>query len=184
MTTLAADKPRVLEIGDLNDIAVIASDIIYEGAAVGDNGSGLARPLVAGDIFLGFATKKADNSAGAASAITVNVQQRGRMQLPIGSLAATDLGKPIYASDDDTFTLTPGSNSHIGRCIRFVSSGVGIVEFDASRGGAGEVTQFSVSVGTASDTIPDVGAAFNQTTLNNIVRSLADKINILLGMQK
>lgn len=35
----------------------------------------------------------------------------------------------------------------------------------------------TMSVGTASDTIPDVGVAFNQTTLNNIVRSLGTKIN-------
>ena len=37
----------------------------------------------------------------------------------------------------------------------------------------------SVSVGTGSTTIPNVGAAFSQTTLNNIVRSLADQINNL-----
>jgi hypothetical protein len=38
---------------------------------------------------------------------------------------------------------------------------------------------FAVSVGTASDTIPDVGASFTQATLNNVVRSLAAKINEL-----
>jgi hypothetical protein len=37
----------------------------------------------------------------------------------------------------------------------------------------------SVSVGTGSTTIANVGASFNQTTLNNIVRSLADQINNL-----
>jgi hypothetical protein len=37
----------------------------------------------------------------------------------------------------------------------------------------------SVSVGTGSTTIVDVSGSFNQTTLNNIVRSLADQINAL-----
>lgn len=37
----------------------------------------------------------------------------------------------------------------------------------------------SVSVGTGSTTIVDVGGSFSQTTLNNIVRSLADQINNL-----
>ena len=35
MTTLAADTPRDMELGDRNEFPVIASDIIYEGAAVG-----------------------------------------------------------------------------------------------------------------------------------------------------
>lgn len=39
------------------------------------------------------------------------------------------------------------------------------------------VIDLTTSVGTASDTIPDVGAAFTQATLNNINRSLAEKIN-------
>jgi len=42
----------------------------------------------------------------------------------------------------------------------------------------------AVSVGTASNTIVDVGAAFNQTTLNNVVRSLAAKVNELVTKMK
>ena len=67
MTTLAADTPRVYELGDVNEIAVIASEIIYEGSAVGVvNGTGHARPLAATDTFAGFAQYQVDNSAGAA----------------------------------------------------------------------------------------------------------------------
>ncbi|MCI0430769.1 MAG: cytoplasmic protein, partial [Rhodospirillales bacterium] len=66
MTTLAADKPRTYELGDVNELPVVAADIIFEGAAVGDNGSGVARPLVAGDPFRGFAIENADNATGAA----------------------------------------------------------------------------------------------------------------------
>lgn len=43
------------------------------------------------------------------------------------------------------------------------------------------VTSLTTSVGTASDTIADVGAAFNQTTLNNINQSMATKINQILN---
>ena len=39
MTTLAANTPRPKELGNVNEIPVIASDIIYEGAAVGDRKS-------------------------------------------------------------------------------------------------------------------------------------------------
>lgn len=135
MATLAANKPRAYELGDEQHYPVVASDIIYEGAAVGENGSGYARPLVALDPFLGFATRTIDNSAGAAGAKNVEVKRRGQIQLPVaGATAVTANDGPlVYASDDDTFTLTSTSNTAIGRVARWISSGVCIVAFDASR---------------------------------------------------
>lgn len=133
MTTLAADAPRAYALGDVEEYPVVATDIIYEGAAVGENASGYARPLVALDVFLGFAERKADNSTGAAGDKTVRVKARGRIQLPIAGLAITANDRAaVYASDDDTFTLTATGNSLIGYVSRWVSSGVAIVEFDAA----------------------------------------------------
>ncbi len=44
MTTLAVDKPRAFQLGEMNDIPMIGDDIIYEGAAVGVvDATGLAR---------------------------------------------------------------------------------------------------------------------------------------------
>lgn len=184
-TTLAADKARDFELGDVREYGVIASDIIYEGAAVGDNASGYARPLVAGDSFRGFAESKVDNSAGAAGALTVRVKQKGIVKLAIGSLAITDVGKPVYASDDDTFTLTATSNSHIGRVIAFVSTGVGMVEFDAGGGALGALVALTDSSGgTAADTIAAIGASYSQTEVRNAVASLAAKINAIAAMVK
>lgn len=132
MTTLAANQTRDYQLGDVDEYPVIASDIIYQGAAVGENGSGYARPLVAADPFLGFAEAKADNSAGAAGAINVNVKTRGCVVLPISAIAVTANDRPaVYASDDNTFTLTPTSNSLIGYVRRWVSTGIAVVEFDA-----------------------------------------------------
>lgn len=134
MTTLAVDTPRDYQLGDIEEYPVVASDIIYEGAAVGENASGYARPLVAGDVFLGFATEVADNSAGSAGDKTVKVRTRGRVKLSVASLAITDNDRVVvYASDDNAFTKVSTSNSKIGWCSRFISSGVGIVEFEATR---------------------------------------------------
>jgi len=133
MTTLAANAPRAYEEGELNDLPVIANDIIYEGAAVGESSTtGTFRPLVAGDSFAGFATRKADNTGGAASAINVNVKQKGKIQLAVtGVTAITDEGSTVYASDDATFTLSSTGNSAIGKIIRWVSSTTVIVAFEA-----------------------------------------------------
>lgn len=134
MTTLAANKPRAYEGGvviEENALLVIASDIIYEGAAVGTvDASGHARPLVGGDRFAGFANQKADNSAGAAAAISVDLKTKGKVQLAVTGAVITDRGQPVYATDDDTFVYNPVGGSFIGRVHRFVSSGVVIVEFD------------------------------------------------------
>lgn len=132
MTTLAANSPRDFEIGTRNEIPVIASDIIYEGAAVGVvDASGHARPLNAADRFAGFAEAKADNSAGAAAAINVRVVESGKVQLSVSGAVITDLGQPVYASDDDTFSFNPADGAFIGFVHRFVESGVVVVAFDA-----------------------------------------------------
>lgn len=132
MTTLAADKPRNYQIGEFEEYPVIASDIIFEGAAVGENASGYARPLVAGDVFLGFAKEKVDNSTGSAGDKRVKVRPRGFAELPVASLAITDNDlADVFASDDDTFTKSSTGNSLIGYVSRFVSTGVGVVYFDS-----------------------------------------------------
>lgn len=131
MATLTANKPRSYEIGDENSIPVIANEIIYEGAAVGVvAASGHARPLTVGDKFVGFAIDKADNSAGAAAAINVTVKKKGQVQLSVPGAVITDIGQPVYATDDDTFVFSPVSSVFIGFVKRFVSSGVVIVEYD------------------------------------------------------
>lgn len=132
MTTLAADAPRTWETGTRNEFPVIAADIIYRGAAVGlVDATGHARPLAAGDRFAGFAEAKADNAAGAAAAIRVRVVESGKAKLSVSGVVITDTAAPVYASDDDTFTLNPADGSFIGFVHRFESSGVAIVAFDA-----------------------------------------------------
>jgi hypothetical protein len=132
MTTLSVDSARSFELGDIQELPMVGSDIIYEGAAVGDNGSGLARPLAAADPFLGFAERRADNSAGAASAARVRVRVRGQVVLAVaGVSSAADVSETVYASDDDTFTLTSTSNTAIGKVSRWISGTSCVVAFEA-----------------------------------------------------
>lgn len=132
MATLTADVLREKLLGEEMDYPVIAADVIYQGAAVGENGSGYARPLEAGDPFLGFATSQVDNSSGAAGDLNVRVETRGKYRLTVdGATAITANDHPIvYASDDATFTLTEGSNTPIGRVVKWYASTDALVEFD------------------------------------------------------
>lgn len=188
MTTLAINTPRVWELGNHNELPIIAADIVYQGAAVGDNGSGYMRPLVAGDPFRGFALEKCDNLSGAAGAKNVKVLREGKVSLSISGLAITDVGKDVYASDDNTFTLTKSTNTRIGYVYRYVSSGVGIVAFRDAEGVETELTDNTG--GVASDTIANItgvannGAAADMVVTvaeaEAIVASLAVKVNYLL----
>lgn len=131
MTTRSSDIARDFELGTINELPVVTLDIIYEGSAVGLNSSGYARPLVAGDPFQGFAESQADNSAGLDGAINVRVRTSGVVKAAIASVSIKDIGKTVYMSDDDTFTLVRGAcNSRIGRVERYVSSGYAMVAFD------------------------------------------------------
>jgi len=126
---LSADTPRDYELGTINELPVKAATKIYEGAAVGDDASGYMRGLVAGDPFRGFAQRQADNSSGAAAAINVKVITYGLIKVTITGIAITDVGSPVYASADGTFTLTATSNSKIGYVHRYVAANTCIVAF-------------------------------------------------------
>lgn len=133
-TTLSDNKVREYQgqIEDFNNLPVVNADIIYEGAVVGDNGSGYARPLVAADPFMGFAQRKADNSAGAAGAINVKVLQKGYIVLTVtGVTGVGDEHETVYATDDDTFTLTASGASSIGKVARHISSTKCLVYFES-----------------------------------------------------
>jgi len=196
MATLATDKQRHYELGDLNSLPMVATDIIYEGAAVG-LASGNARPLNAGDPFVGFCIQNADNSTGSSGDVRVQVKTYGEIQLAIGSLAITDVGKPVYASDDDTFVLTATGNSYIGKVKRLVSTGVGVVAFDVRKGGALTALTDNTA-GTANDTLEAMadlatsgGNTYSDADVNAVLAKirnnfadLAAKVNALVGMNK
>lgn len=135
MATLSANSPRIYDAGktiEQSQLPMIASDIIYEGAAVGVvDASGHGRPLVGGDKFAGFANAKADNASGAAAAVDVDLVTAGKIQLDVSGALITDRGQPIYATDDDTFVFSPVGGSFIGFVHRFVSAGKVVVAFDA-----------------------------------------------------
>ncbi len=196
MTTLAANKPRAYEGGPVrieeNAVPVIASDIIYEGAAVGVvDATGHARPLNAADRFVGFANAKADNSAGAAAAINVDLKQQGFVQLAVSGAVITDLGQPVYATDDDTFVFLPTGAAFIGFVHRFVSSGVVIVAFDALNF-ADPYADYPIRetlTGTKTFDAQDCGKAFFVTdagdgdalTLPSIADGLDDILIVAIG---
>jgi len=130
MTTLAVDKRRVTVLGDVNELPIVATDIIYEGAAVGAvKATGHVRPLTAVDLFVGFSQANFNNT-GAAAAMNCQVVRKGSAILDVTGAVITDIKQPVYATDDDTFTMIPTGGVFIGFIRRFISTGVVEVNFD------------------------------------------------------
>ena len=105
---------------ELVDAPVDDDVVIYKGALVGRNGgTGFARPLQAGDLFIGVAYRTADNTVDGhtAGGITVRLHQDIDIVHTLSGVTATDAGAVAYASADDTLTLTAGGNSRVGRVL-------------------------------------------------------------------
>jgi hypothetical protein len=124
----------VYEIGDINSLPMTAAKI-YQGTAVGQvSGTDTYRALVAADKFAGFALDTFDNTGKAAGATLVQVKSSGMIVLTVTGLATTTaLGASVYASADNTFTLTSTSNSLVGKVHRVESGATkAVVSFDAT----------------------------------------------------
>lgn len=181
MTNLTTATARIYMQGDIDDLPVKASSAIFEGSAIG-NASGYHRHLAATDEFAGFALNDVASQTSDGDAY-VRVRKRGRVVLTIASVAVTDIGKPVYATDGNAFTLTASTNSHIGRVVGVYGTNLAIVAFDAERAGMGangiaELTDSSD--GTASDTIADTPASYTEATLANTTASIVAKINAII----
>lgn len=130
MSNLTADTPRSYELGNENSLPVGADTQIYEGAAVSvGNANSYAKPLVKSERFVGFALQQCNNKGGAAGAKNVRILGRGSVVLQVPGLTASDVAKEVYASGDNTFTLTKTGNSRIGVVKRYIEDGVAVVEF-------------------------------------------------------
>lgn len=99
---------------ELRRYAVATGVHVYKGGFVGLNTSGYARPLSAGDRCVGIAYEEANNAAGADGALYVRVFTIGDFPHALTGVALTDIGRPVYASADDTLTLTAAGNSPVG----------------------------------------------------------------------
>lgn len=100
--------------GDIVAVPVAAATMIYGGHMVALSVAGLAVPAsaVAAQITLGVSDEYADNTAGAASATSVNVR-RGKAwklaNLTGDAVTQADVGKSCYVADSITVAKTSNS---------------------------------------------------------------------------
>nr|DAS71312.1 MAG TPA: hypothetical protein [Caudoviricetes sp.] len=131
MTALTNDTNRVFEVNnDSNAVALAAGTKVFQGSLIGKTATGYGRALEAGDTAMGFAKDNVDNTDGTDGEKIVEVKSMGKVSLFISGLTIADIGKDVYASDDNTFTLTSTGNSKVGKIVRFEKSDYAIVYFN------------------------------------------------------
>lgn len=118
---------------ELRTFKVAATTTIYKGGLVSVQADGYVAPLTAGEGFVGLAYEKIDNSAGSDGAKSVRVYTMGDFDHALTGAAITDIGRPVFASADDTLTFTAEGNSYVGIVQDLVSSGNIIVRLDTRR---------------------------------------------------
>jgi predicted RecA/RadA family phage recombinase len=124
---LSADTPRKFSLGDTNEATVDTGVTIYEGAFVfakkADATAVVASPAISTHSFYGVAIQ------GATAGNKVRFKSRGFIEMPVTGASAASVGAIVYASADDTLTVTASTNVPVGYVHRHVSSTTCIVEF-------------------------------------------------------
>ncbi|HEB79259.1 MAG TPA: hypothetical protein ENI79_02130 [Rhodospirillales bacterium] len=138
MTALAANKV-IKRIGDetLREFAVEASAHIYEGAFVGIHPvTGYARPFEPCDLFAGTARNEANNTTGAAGSLlsgatttgVVMVEVAGLLVHALTGVSLYDVGRAVYATDDNVLSFTGHPDGFVGRVIHKDAANVAVVQ--------------------------------------------------------
>lgn len=101
---------------------------IYGGALVGKTTAGRLSNWsdTAGLLFMGFATRRAVGDTSASPPVECSVDESGQCFQKVavtGASAQTNEGELVYATDENTFSLTPTTNvGPIGYVVRWYTS--------------------------------------------------------------
>ena len=118
---------------ELRTLGVGAAKNIFKGALVGQSSAGYAQPLVAGDPFVGIAYEQTDNTAGASGAQSVRIFTVGDFGFALAGATVAHIGRPVFASADDTLTFTGAGNSYLGTVQEVPASGEIVLRIDPQR---------------------------------------------------
>lgn len=132
-----ADTDKNLEIsskdsGGLQSFPVYTGIHVYKGAMMRIQAAGYLDNAAAenGSFWGGIAADECDNTDGSSGDLNCNVWRTGRFLLTFSdSLSVANLGSPVYATDNQTATITSGQyKQKVGRLVEVVSASQGWVD--------------------------------------------------------
>lgn len=131
MAALTNDRVTQKKQPGLKSYPVLASTVIYAGSLVAIQANGFAVPAAdaANLRVVGVASARADNSAGANGAISVNVEAPVIARFAASSITQAMVGQMMYVVDDQTVDDAIGTNGvKAGRLVEFISTTEGWIK--------------------------------------------------------
>lgn len=118
---LSANTARNYEVNSCHESAQPAQAVaVWGGGALSRDSNGEVGPLAASEAFAGFAIT--DVPAGTAGAALVPVYDEGVIELTVTGVDDNDdIGDTVYATDDNTFTLTASGGVSIGKVLQVLN---------------------------------------------------------------
>lgn len=122
-TTVDVEIEYQGDLGLITSMPQVGSgEVTYEGSFVGGS-SGYARGLVAGDTYYGVAMEQSTNAGSNGDEKVRVCREMYRWYDVTGVTAVTDHDADVYASDDQTLTLTSTSNTKVGKILLYSGTG-------------------------------------------------------------
>jgi len=147
---------------ELRTFRVAGSTTIFKGSLVSVQADGYVAPLTAGEKFVGIAYEKIDNSTGSDGDKAIRVFTTGDFDHALSGAAITDIGRPVFASADDTLTFSSNGNSHVGIAQDYVSAGNIILRLDTQRRAVKTVTHVVEDLAANGDIAARAIHSFNK----------------------
>lgn len=119
------DIQRSRRNGDSFGYPVLANVRIFQGTMVGITANREAVPAghVSAVKLMGFAAQRVDNIGGATGDKKINIE-KGVFPITLAGATVANIGAAVYASDDNTFTLTQSTNLQAGTIVAIDAEGV------------------------------------------------------------
>lgn len=118
---------------ELRSFQVASSVYVYKGSFVGLNSTGYVRPLLSGDAFVGIAYEEKNNNTGSEGDQSVRVYTLGDFGHTLTGATVGDIGRPVFASEEDTLTFNGAGNSYVGIVQDRIASNEIILRIDSGR---------------------------------------------------
>lgn len=125
MTALTKSVAREGKESKLIMLPVKADVEIFRGALVKIGADGYAAPCAseAGAVFAGESRTHVDSTGLADGECKIQVEIRNSFYVDAAGIVAADLGKKVYAADDNTVQLAAGVDlQEVGKIIEIVSA--------------------------------------------------------------
>ena len=136
---------------ELRTYSVASAKHVYKGALLEITATGYAQPLTAGGQFAGIAYEEKDNTSGAAGDIEGRVFTVGDFEFSLGGATIAHIGRPVFASADDTLSFVANGNSYVGIIADVPLSGTIVLRIDPLRRHVQTITHAVENLSAGSD---------------------------------